>query len=131
MLHVNPKSDASGQLLPLLYVAEHALTALLVELLYAVLFDIALGLEAQLSLNLQLHRKAVGIPSALSQRSVALHGLVAADNVLEYPGQDVMDPWTTVGRWRTFVEHEQRFILSLLALSEDVILLPKVNDLFL
>ena len=106
VVHVHPVADAVGQGFPLLKVVEDALPALLVEFLDAVLFDVPLAGEAQALLHLQLHRQPVGVPAAFAQAAVPLHRPVAADDILEYPGQHVMDAGTTVGSRRPLEEHE-------------------------
>ena len=129
LLHVHPEPDTLGEVVPLLYVAEYALAALLVEVGHAVGLDLVLGGEAQLPLNLQLHGEAVGVPPRLARGAVALHGAVARDNVLEHPRQYVVHPRAGVGRGRPLVQQEHGGVLALLnAALEDAPLLPELKD---
>ena len=129
VVHVHPEADAVGHFLPLADVAEDAFAAFRVELFDAVLFDVALAGETQFLLDAQLHGQAVGVPAALAEHLVALHGLVAAHYVLEDAGQHVMDAGAAVGRGRAIVEHEARRALALRSgAAEDVALLPVLQD---
>ncbi len=77
-------------------------------------------------LDLVLDRQAVRVPAGFSRHVVAAHGLVARVDVLEAPGQDVMDTGLAVcGRW-PFIEREQRPALAhVQRLLEDVVLAPE------
>ena len=111
VVHVHPVGDALRQVLPRLDVAHHALAAARVEAVDAVRLDLLLAGQPQLLLHLQLHGQAVRVPPALADDVVAPHGLVAGDDVLEHPRQDVVDARRAVGRGRALVEHEQGLLL--------------------
>src|SRR5215467_1808482 len=71
------------------------------------LLNIALTGEPKVPLHFQLHRNAMTIPAGPSRYPVTLHCHVPGENVLEYPGLDMMHAWTAVrGRWPV-VEPEQ------------------------
>ena len=57
--------------------------------------------EAQLLLDLDLHRQAVAVPAALAGDVVAPHGLEAGEEVLEHPGPHVVQAracrWPSAG----------------------------------
>jgi hypothetical protein len=71
------------------------------------------------------------VPSGFPLYIKTLHGLVAAENILDGPGHDVMDSGYAVGRWRPFVKDERRMVPTLFkALVENSILLPISKDFF-
>ena len=129
VFHVDPVADAVGHGLPLFDIAEDALPALLVELFDTVFFDIPFAFEAQLFLDLQLHGQPVGVPAALALHPEPLHGAVAADDIFEDAGEDVVDAGAAVGGGRTLVHHEQGSVGTLgLGAAEDVLILPLFQD---
>ena len=108
MLVVEPVRDPVGEGLPLRLVLEHALPGAGVELLHAEALDVLLPAELELLLDLDLHRQPVGVPAGDAGDRFALHRVEAADQVLDGPGEDVMDAGPAVGGRRTLVEHEGR-----------------------
>ena len=87
-----------------------------------------LALEAELLLDLDLHRQAVRVPAGLALHVVALHRLVAREEVLEDARDDVVDAGLAVGRGRALVEDEERRVVAALeALLEDVVSLPELE----
>ena len=103
---VDPEADPLGERVPLVDVAQHGLAALGVELGHAVALDVGLRLEAELLLDLELHRQPVTVPSALAGDEVAAHRLEAREHVLEDAAQNMVDARTAVGGGRALVEHE-------------------------
>ncbi len=129
VLHVHPVADTLGQLVPLLEIAEDAFAAFGVELGDAVLLYLGFAREAELLLDLKLDRQAVGIPAADARGIVALHYLVARDNILEDAGQHVMDAGAAVGSGRPLVEDEALAAFpGRHAAAEDIALLPAGQD---
>ena len=109
-VHIQPHARTLGHRLPIANVSEDALAAAAIELLDAELLDLVLGGEAQLLLDLQLDRKAMGVPSAAADRAVAPHRLVAEDDILERARQHMVDAGASVRSGRALVEDEQRRI---------------------
>ena len=71
----------------------------------------------------------MGVPTALAQYPVALHGPVAADYVLEDASKDVVDAGTAVGRGRALIHHEKGSVGAFgLGASEDVLFFPMLQD---
>src|SRR3989442_3962709 len=113
-------------------VAEHALAEEAVEGFDPVFLDLSLGLEPELLLDGKLHGQPVGIPPALSRHSIALHRLVAREQVFEGARQHVVDARSCVRRGRPLVEHVGPLLRPQIdALAEDIILLPEAQDIFL
>ena len=109
---VDPEADPLGQLVPLVDVAQHRLPAARVELGDAVSLDIRLGGEAELLLDLELHRQAVAIPARLAGHEVAAHRAVAGKDVLEDPAEHVARVRAAVGGGRALVEDVRRRALA-------------------
>src|SRR6185437_3107447 len=76
---VEPVADARAQPLPLLAVLEHALAAEPVELRYAERLDLLLAADAELLLDFDLDRQAVGVPPGFALDAIALHCAVTAE----------------------------------------------------
>ncbi len=114
MIHVHPVGHAVAHLAPVGDVAEDRLAAQAVELLDAVALDVGLARKAQLFLYLDLDGQTVRVPAALALDAVALHGLVARDQILESPRQHVVEAGPAVGRRRPLVEDERVVLRSLL-----------------
>ena len=129
---VDPEADPLGQLVPLVDVAQHGLAAAGVELGDAEALDVVLVGEAELLLDLELHRQAVAVPAGLARHVVALHRLVAREDVLEHAAQDVVRPGPPVRGRRALVEDERRGALAAAdRLVEDVALAPALEHLLL
>ncbi len=107
VLHVEPEADAVGQHLPLALVLPDRLLAELHERLDPVALDVLLALQAQLLLDLDLDRQAVGVPAGLPLDAPPEHGLVAREQVLDHPGQHVAVVGHAVGGGRPLVEGER------------------------
>src|SRR6185436_10285738 len=86
---IDPERHAIGQRLPLARVAEHGLDALLREGLDAVLLDGRLPVDPELLLDLDLDREPVRVPAALARDVEATHRLVAGEEILDDPREDV------------------------------------------
>src|SRR5205814_3831737 len=78
-----------------------------IELGHPVRLDVLLPAELELLLDLDLHRQAVGVPAGDACDLLALHRVIAADEILDGAGEDVMDARAAVrGGW-ALVEHER------------------------
>ena len=103
---VDPEADPLGEGLPLVHVVADRLPAQPGELADAhLLLDLALVGDAQLALDLDLDRQAVGVPPGPPGHGIAPHGAVAAEQVLVDPGPHVVEARAPVGRRRPLVEH--------------------------
>ena len=127
---VEPEAEPLARRDPLTLVRTHALKALVVESLYAVLLDVFLAREAELLFDGDLNRQAVRIPASLSGHVAALHGAKARDNVLDRSRKGVADVGDVVrGRW-ALEEDERLSPLRLLnRLLEDLTGLQGLDDL--
>ena len=130
-LHVHPVPHLLGQVLPDVRKAHHRLLAGLIVFLDADLLpDVLLG-DSQFLLYSQLDGQTVGVPSGLALHHIALHGLVAAEEVLDGPRHHVVNSGKSVGRRWALIEYER--IISLSggdALMKNVILLPEMEYVF-
>ena len=126
---VLPERHPLGHRPPVAHVLVDALAAEPVELGDAELLDLLLARDAELLLDLQLDGQPVGVPAGLALDVEALHRPVAAEEVLESPGQDVMGPGFAVGRGRSLVEDETLAALARVeARLEGAVLLPGLHD---
>lgn len=132
VLEVHPAPQPGDGLLPLIYIAENAGTTSLVELGHAVLLDICLGVEPQLLFDEVLHRQAVAVPAEAPLHPVALHGLVAGDDVLDGAGNEVAEMGQACCKGRAVIEH---VLLAILApgngLLENILFLPERKNFLL
>ena len=130
--HVDPERHPFGHVLPLLDVLHHRLAAVSVELGDAVLLDRGLAVEAEHLLDFDLDGQAVSVPAALARDSLAAHGLVAGEEVLEHAREHVVDAGRAVGGRRAFVEGvDVVFGTFLDRAAEDVALAPELADALL
>ena len=130
VVHVRPEADAVGHLFPLALVLPDGFFALLDERLDAVLFNLLLAVQAQQLFHFQLHRQAVGVPTGLAQNVLALHGLIAGNEVFDGAGFDVADVGLAVGRGRAV--EEGKFLAALAVFDgffKDAVVLPERFDL--
>ena len=130
IVHVHPVTDALGEAPPLGGVFHHLLAAGTVVVRDGDLAsDVFLG-DAELLLDAQLDRQAVGVPARAAADLEAGLCLVAADGVLDGAGHHVVDARHAVRRRRTFEENELRspFAQGQRAL-ESVAFLPALEHL--
>jgi hypothetical protein len=132
VLVVLPERHPVGHLQPRVHVLVHAGPAQLVELLDPELLDLLLAGDAERLLDLELDREPVRVPARLALDVAALHGLVAADDVLERASQHMVDAGPAVRGGRALVEHEAGRALAVgEALPERVLLAPEACDVLL
>ena len=106
VVEVDPPSLAGDVLTPVVGVLQDRGAAGGIELLDAELDDLVLGLDAELAHRLELGRQPVGVPAEPALDPAATHGLVARDQVLDVPGQQVAVVRQAVGEGRAVVEDE-------------------------
>ncbi len=106
MLEIDPAALATYIGLPLVGVLQDGLAAGGVERLDAQLEDLVLGLQAQHPLRLELGRQPVGVPAEAALDPASAHGLVARDEVLDVPGEQVTVVRQAVREGRAVVEDE-------------------------
>ena len=112
IVHVDPVAHLAREVLPLARELHHRLAARAVVLLDGdLLADVLLG-DAEFLLDAQLHGQSVGVPSGLAVHEVSLLRLVAADDVLDRAGHDVVDAGHAVCRGGTLVEYERGMALT-------------------
>ena len=86
VVHIGPEAHALAHALPFALVFPHALFALGDERFHAILLDLILAVQAERLFHFQFHGQAMRIPAGLAQHLLALHGLVAGDQVLHRAG---------------------------------------------
>ena len=106
VFQVHPIAHLVGQVGPLLRKLHHVLAAGRIVVGHGDRLTDILLRDAQCLLHAQFHRQSVGVPSGLPLYLISLHGLVAAEDVLDGAGHHVVDARHTVGRGRPFIEHE-------------------------
>ncbi len=126
VFHVRPEADALGHILPHTLVFPDGFLALLDERLDAVGFDLILAVQPQLLFNLQLDRQAVRVPAGLAGDRLALHRLIARNQILDGARLDMADVRLAVGRGRAVVERKDVAALAQInGFLKDLILLPE------
>ena len=129
VVEVHPARLAGDVFLPLVRVAQHGGGAVLVEGAHAHLFDAGAVLDAQLLLRLQLGGQAVAVPTEDAGDLLALHGLIARNNVLNVARQQVAIVRQAVGEGRAVVEDV--FLVALAGANgfvEGAVLLPVLQN---
>src|SRR5712692_924301 len=128
---VLPERHALAEGDPVLDVLVHALPAELVEALDTdLVFDLELARDVELLLDLDLDRQPMAVPAGLALDVEALHRLVAAEEVFEGAGEDMVRGWLAVRGRRTFVEDKARPVLAQLeGFLEGPLRLPPLHQL--
>lgn len=97
-----------------------------------VLFDVLLAVHAEELFHLQLDGQTVRIPARLSEDVLALHRLIAGDDVLHHAREDMPDVRFAVRRRGAVVEGELLPSLALFdAVFKDAVLVPEIDDFLL
>ena len=126
VLHIRPKADGAGEILPHALVFPHAFLAFCDERGDSVFLNLLLAVEPELFFHFQLDRQSVGIPAGLAVDLIAFHRAVARNHVLDDAGEDMSDMRLAVGGRRTVIE---RIILAvtpvLYAFFKDFVFFPK------
>ena len=129
VFHICPIADAFGHLFPFALILPDAFLAFFDKRLDAVFFDVLLAVHAEGFFHFQLDGKAVRIPPRLAEDVLALHRLIAGDDVLHDAREDMPDVRLSVRRRGAVVEGELLSPFALFdAVFKDVIFLPKFDD---
>ncbi len=105
--HVDPVAHAAGEVFPFAGILHHlAAAGGVVVIDRDFLADVLLG-DAEILFNAKFDGETVGVPTGLAFHLIALHGLVAAENVLDGAGQDVVNAGFAIGGGRTFEKYER------------------------
>ena len=129
VLHVRPEADAFGHILPHTLVFPDGFLALFDERLDTVGLDLILAVQTQLLFNLQLDRQAVRVPAGLAGDRLALHRLIARNQILDGARLDVADVRLAVGRGRAVVERKDVAALAQIdGFLKDLVLFPELED---
>ena len=127
VVHVSPKADGLGEVLPHALIFPHALLALRDKGGNAVLLNLLLAVNVQKLFHLQLHRQAVGVPAGLAGHHFSLHGLIAGKQVLKGAGFGVADVGLAVGGGGAVIKGIGGAVLSSLhTLFKNVVLRPEL-----
>ena len=123
---VYPAAQAGDGLLPLVYIAKNASTTSLVELGYTVGFNVGFGIEVQFLFNKVFYRKTVAVPAKTALHTIALHGLVAGNNIFDGAGNEVAKMRHSCCKGRSVIEDVLLAILTLgNGLLENIFFLPE------
>ncbi len=128
-VEVDPESHALSHRLPVGDVAHDRDAAFLDEVADTDLaLDALLVEDPELLLDLVLDGQPVSIPASLSRTVKTAHRLVTRVQILERPGEHMVNAGTPVGRRRTLVEDEQLPVRALLDHAlEHALALPEVE----
>ena len=130
VLHVDPVAHAPCEVFPHVLVFEDGLAAFGVELGDAVLLDLAFVLQPKLLLDFDFDGQAVRVPAGFAMNLESAHGLIAADQIFDRPGENVVDAGFAVRGRRAFVERVVgRILAGFDAFLEDSVLFPVVENL--
>ncbi len=129
VLHIGPEADLVGEVLPHALILPDIFLTETDKRRYSVLFNLLLAIDADLLLDFELDRKAVGIPAGLTWHHRTLHRMESRNHVLEGTRLNVANVWFTICRRRPIVEYIGWVTFVLLDGSfEDVILSPELLD---
>jgi hypothetical protein len=107
-----------------------ALETDLIELLDAVLFDVLFAGEAELLLDFDFDRQAMGVPAGLAHHVPTPHRLEPRKQILDDARYDMTHVGLVVGSGRALEEDERFTVLGLFqALGEDVAAPPLLEHL--
>ncbi len=130
VLQIHPIPHLLRQVGPLLGIFHHLAAASGVVLVHAdFLADVLFG-DTEHLLHTEFHRQSVGVPTRLALHLITLHGLVAAECILDSTRQYVMNTRHTVCRGGSLKEQELRVSLACRdTLVEQVFFLPVCQHL--
>src|SRR5690606_198126 len=127
IVHVNPITHYSGELLPHTLVFPYAFLTLLDEGLEAILLNLVFTADSQLLFYLQLNRKPMGIPACLTKNIIAFHGTVSGNDVLNHTSKHMADMGSAVSGRRAIIECKALFTFTFFnALFEYLFLIPEL-----
>ncbi len=103
---IHPVGDAACQLVPFFLVARDAVSTGLVECGDAETFNLLAPVKTQFLFDFDFNREAVRVPACFAFNLEPFEGLIAAKNVFDGTTQNMVYAWSSVSRWRPFVERE-------------------------
>src|SRR5687768_4441210 len=129
---IEPEPDSLAHLFPVGLVSPDAFPAESVELLDADLLDLLLAADAELLLHLDLNGESVRVPAGTPCDVKSLHRAMAGEQVLDGPGENVMNTGASVGRRRSLEKDERRLPLGgAQGTGKEIVALPALQDLLL
>ena len=137
LIEIDPEPHAFSHLLPVGDIRHDRLTAESREfsdtnsrfdLCFVVALDLALLFQE--FFDFMFHRKAVRIPAGFSRYVIALHRLVARENIFKTARQNVVNSRLAIRCRRPFIKAELRSTFCLIqCFLKNVVLTPKLQDL--
>ena len=128
VVHIRPKTHRPGEILPHALILPHAFLAVRNKGLQPVLLYLVLAVQTQLLFHLQLYRQSVGIPAGDAQHRLALHGLIAGNQILDGAGKHMADMGLAVGGGRAVEKGEIiRAVAQVEALVDNIVVLPELE----
>ena len=112
VIHVHPEADRAGEILPHALVLPDAFLTFIDERLQAVGFNLIFAVDVQQFFHFQLHRQAMRIPAGLARHLLALHGLVAGQQIFDDAGQHMADVRLAVRRRRAIIKNIRRSLAA-------------------
>ena len=132
VVHVYPVTHTVGKRLPLAGIFHYFRAACCVVVIDADLLADILFSDTKVLFDAEFHRQSVGVPSGLALYVKTLHGLVAAENVLDRASHHMMYAGHSVCRRRPLVKDERWASFALLyALAEQTLAGPVIKHLFI
>lgn len=129
VFEIHPIAHFAGDVVPFIFEAHHGFAAFLVVGFHGDGFaDILFG-DAEFFFDVELYGEAVGIPSAFAFYAFTPEGLVAAEEVFDGAGDDMVDAGFAIGGGWAFIEDEAGGIVALLnTFLEYALCFPKLED---
>lgn len=130
VIPVHPVAETDGLVGLHLAEAQHALLAVVDELLETVVLDLFLGRESLLALDFYLDPQSLAVEAVLEALVESTHGVEALVDVFERAPPGVVDAHRVVGGNRAVEERPMRLTAILLdQFLESVFTLPELEDL--
>ncbi len=131
MIHVKPKANFLGKILPLGLILPYRFPALLVKFCDAIFLNFFFVFKTELVFHFNFDRQPMSIPPRLSLHPEPPHGFVAANYILEGTREHVVDSGPAVQGGRSFVKHKIfRFLAIFHALFKNLVLFPELQNVF-
>ena len=112
VIHVHPEAHRAGEILPHALVLPDAFLTFIDERLQAIGLNLILAVDVQQLFHFQLHGQAMRIPAGLARHLLALHGLVAGQQIFDDAGQHMADVRLAVCRGRAVIENIRRSLAA-------------------
>ena len=131
MLHIRPKADRVGEILPHALILPDAFLTFADERLQSVFLDLLLAVQSQLLFDLQLDRQTVGVPTRLARHHIALHSTVTRDHILDNAGEHMPDVRLTVRRRGAVIKGIGLALLTVIhTFLENTVVRPELFNFF-